>query len=68
MKREGRLLLRTDLRCPKSRCDGAIVEYRYDEPLSTYTCKKHGDVVPLVKGLSGSACRNLKNDVQLKTD
>ena len=57
MKRESRLILRTDLRCPKSRCEDAIVEYRYDELLSTYTCKKHGDVVPLRKGAGERACQ-----------
>ncbi len=45
-----RLVRRTDLRCPKSKCDQSfIVEYRVSDFVSTFIFKRHGDVVPLAR-------------------
>ena len=48
--RMNRLIHRPDLRCQKSKCDQSfIIEYRVSEFVSTFVCKRHGDVVPLAK-------------------
>lgn len=44
------LVYRPDLRCPNPGCrQSFLVEYRVTDFVSTFVCKQHGDIVPIMR-------------------